>query len=64
MMRFDSLAQQNKDLFNCCDYQRVLTEFPGMLAHPDGFVDPGKNYVHLVFDYYRRDPISWGAWLR
>ncbi len=42
-------------------YKRVLTDFPGMLAYPDGVVDPGGGWVHFVFDYNRHDVIYWGA---
>ncbi len=40
-------------------YKRVLTDFPGMLAYPDGVVDDG--FVHFVFDYNRHDVIYWAA---
>ncbi len=42
-------------------YQRVLTDFPGMLAYPDGVVDPEERYIHFAFDYNRHDVIYWGA---
>ena len=42
-------------------YKRVLTDFPGMLAYPDGVVDEAEGYVHFVFDYNRHDVIYWGA---
>jgi predicted neuraminidase len=42
-------------------YQRILTDFPGHLAYPDGVVDETETYVHLVFDYNRHDVIYWGA---
>jgi len=42
-------------------YKRTLTDFPGMLAYPDGVVDEGEEYVHFAFDYNRHDVIYWGA---
>ncbi len=42
-------------------YQRVLTDFPGALAYPDGVVDHEERYIHLAFDYNRHDVIYWGA---
>ena len=44
-------------------FRRVLTDFPGMLAYPDGDLDPTEEYVHFVFDYNRHDVIYWGAQL-
>lgn len=41
--------------------RRVLTDFPGMLAYPDGVVDEAEEYVHFAFDYNRHDVIYWGA---
>jgi predicted neuraminidase len=42
-------------------HQRVLTDFPGHLAYPDGVVDDDEGYVHFAFDYNRHDVIYWGA---
>ena len=42
-------------------YQRILTEFPGALQYPDGFVDETEEYVHFAFDYNRHDLIYWAA---
>ena len=42
-------------------HRRVLTDFPGMLAYPDGVVDEAERYVHFAFDYNRHDVIYWGA---
>ena len=42
-------------------YRRVLTDFPGWLAYPDGFVDEDEGTVHFVFDYNRHDIILWSA---
>lgn len=42
-------------------YQRMLTDFPGHLAYPDGVVDDREEYIHFVFDYNRHDVIYWGA---
>lgn len=42
-------------------YQRVLTDFPGALQYPDGFVDEEEGYVHFAFDYNRHDVICWSA---
>ncbi|MCA9041808.1 MAG: exo-alpha-sialidase [Planctomycetaceae bacterium] len=43
------------------EHQRVLTDFPGMLAYPDGVVDSEEKYIHFAFDYNRHDVIYWGA---
>jgi len=42
-------------------YKRVLTDFPGKLQYPDGFVDEEEGYVHFAFDYNRHDLIYVGA---
>jgi len=42
-------------------YRRELTDFPGMLAYPDGVVDGDEGAVHFAFDYNRHDVIYWGA---
>lgn len=42
-------------------FQRVLTDFPGHLAYPDGVVSADERWVHFVFDYNRHDVIYWGA---
>lgn len=42
-------------------YQRILTDFPGHLAYPDGVVDDLEAFVHFAFDYNRHDVIYWGA---
>jgi len=42
-------------------YQRVLTDYPGHLAYPDGVVDEKEEYIHFAFDYNRHDVIYWGA---
>jgi predicted neuraminidase len=42
-------------------YRRVLVDFPGHLAYPDGVVDEAEAYVHFVFDYNRHDVIYYGA---
>ena len=39
----------------------MLTDFPGMLAYPDGVVDASERYVHFAFDYNRQDMIYCGA---
>ena len=41
--------------------KRVLTDFPGQLQYPDGFVDEEEGYVHFAFDYNRHDLIYVGA---
>ena len=38
-------------------YRRILTDFPGMLAYPDGVVDDREEYLHFAFDYNRHDVI-------
>jgi predicted neuraminidase len=42
-------------------YQRDLTDFPGMLAYPDGVLDEDAGILHIAFDYNRHDVIYWGA---
>lgn len=42
-------------------HKRVLTDFPGQLQYPDGFVDEREGYVHFAFDYNRHDLIYVGA---
>lgn len=42
-------------------HQRVLTDFPGQLQYPDGFVNENEGYVHFAFDYNRHDLIYVGA---
>ncbi|MBS3763333.1 MAG: exo-alpha-sialidase [Planctomycetes bacterium] len=42
-------------------YKRELTDFPGMLAYPDGIIDEENNILHIAFDYNRHDVIYWGA---
>lgn len=42
-------------------YRRMLTDFPGMLAYPDGVVDADERFIHFAFDYNRHDVIYWGA---
>ena len=42
-------------------HRRLLTNFPGQLQYPDGFVDEEERYVHFAFDYHRHDVIYWGA---
>ena len=42
-------------------YQRVLTDFPGHLAYPDGVLDARETFIHFAFDYNRHDVIYWGA---
>ena len=42
-------------------YKRLLTDFPGPLQYPDGFVDEKEEYVHFAFDYNRHDVIYWAA---
>ena len=41
--------------------KRLLTDFPGKLQYPDGFVDEANGYVHFAFDYNRHDVIHWSA---
>ncbi len=43
------------------NYKRDLTDFPGMLAYPDGELDEAANVLHVAFDYNRHDVIYWGA---
>jgi predicted neuraminidase len=42
-------------------YRRDLTDFPGMLAYPDGEVSADGQFIHFAFDYNRHDVIYWGA---
>ena len=44
-------------------YRRDLTDFPGMLAYPDGVVDEENGMLHIAFDYNRHDVVYWGATL-
>jgi predicted neuraminidase len=44
-------------------YQRVLTDFPGMLAYPDGEPDAEERWLHFAFEYNRHDVIYWGVQL-
>lgn len=37
----------------------LITDFPGMLAYPDGEVDPDEAHLHFAFDYNRHDVIYW-----
>lgn len=39
--------------------RQVITDFPGMLAYPDGEVDEEERHLHLAFDYNRHDVIYW-----
>ena len=39
-------------------YKRTITNFPGQLAYPDGFVEPGEQWLHFAFDYNRHDLIA------
>ncbi|MGB8355149.1 MAG: sialidase family protein [Chthoniobacteraceae bacterium] len=40
-------------------YQRIITDFPGQLAYPDGEIDSEERYLHFAFDYNRHDVIYW-----
>ncbi len=51
----------SEDDMKTWSYKRTLTDFPGMLAYPDGVVDEQEEYVHFAFDYNRHDVIYWGA---
>lgn len=42
-------------------YKRDLTDFPGMLAYPDGILSDDEKYIHFAFDYNRHDVIYWAA---
>ncbi len=42
-------------------HQRLITDFPGHLAYPDGVIDADEQYVHFAFDYNRHDVIYYGA---
>lgn len=42
-------------------YQRLLVDFPGQLAYPDGVLTPDEAWIHFVFDYNRHDIIYYGA---
>lgn len=39
--------------------RQMITDFPGMLAYPDGEVDADERHLHLAFDYNRHDVIYW-----
>ena len=38
-------------------HQEDLLTFPGMLAYPDGEVDPTETRLRFTFDYNRHDVI-------
>jgi len=40
-------------------YRRIIADFPGMLAYPDGEVDAEERSLHFAFDYNRHDVIYW-----
>jgi predicted neuraminidase len=42
-------------------YKRILTDFPGMLAYPDGVLSEDEQTIHFAFDYNRHDVIYWAA---
>lgn len=39
-------------------YKWVITDFPGQLSYPDGFVTDDESFVHFAFDYNRHDLIA------
>ncbi len=39
--------------------RKTITDFPGMLAYPDGEVDADERFLHFAFDYNRHDVIYW-----
>ena len=41
--------------------KRILTDFPGMLAYPDGVLSEDETTIHFAFDYNRHDVIYWEA---
>jgi len=38
--------------------RRTITDFPGQLSYPDGYVDEDDACVHFAFDYNRHDLIA------
>lgn len=52
-----SLWISNNDM-QSWNHKRVITDFPGKLSYPDGFVEEDESYVHFAFDYNRHDLIS------
>ena len=42
-------------------HRQVITDFPGMLAYPDGEIDPGERRLQFAFDYNRHDVIYWSV---
>lgn len=40
-------------------HKLLITDFPGMLAYPDGEVDAEEHYLQFAFDYNRHDVIYW-----
>ncbi len=40
------------------NYKRTITDFPGQLSYPDGFVTEDESFVHFAFDYNRHDLIA------
>jgi len=47
------------DDMNSWNYQHIITDFPGMLAYPDGEMDDDERFLHFAFDYNRHDVIYW-----
>lgn len=39
--------------------KKLITDFPGMLAYPDGEVDAEERFIHFAFDYNRHNVIYW-----
>lgn len=42
----------------CDQALRLITNFPGKLSYPDGFVEDDESHVHFAFDYNRHDLIA------
>jgi predicted neuraminidase len=43
------------------DYKHLITDFPGRLSYPDGFVEADESQIHFAFDYNRHDLIAVSA---
>ena len=44
-------------------YKRIVTDFPGQLSYPDGFVDADEKWIHYAFDYNRHDLIAVSSYI-
>jgi len=52
-----SLWISDNDMKNW-NYKRIITNFPGKLSYPDGFLEDDESHIHFAFDYNRHDLIA------